>query len=79
MTECKSCKAKIFFMKTETGGTMPVDAREVTYNPDPTGPTTFLGPGGVVERGRLSVTGNTKGFIPHWATCPFADQFRRKK
>ena len=77
MAKCKSCGAEIRFLNTAEGKLMPVNAAIVTYEIEAGGPTTFLGPGGYIERGRMIVGGSRIGYIPHWCTCPDADRFRR--
>ena len=78
MAKCKACGAEIRFIPTAAGKKMPVNAEPVTYEQDMNGMFTILGPGGVIERGRLVVAGSKKGYIPHWTTCPDADMFRRR-
>ena len=79
MPKCKSCGQQILFMKTANGKMMPVNAKPVTYELDPHGSFTLLGPGGVTERGRLVVAGSRTGYVPHWVTCPDADKYRRRR
>ena len=77
MAKCKGCGAEIRFLNTAAGKLMPVNAEAVNYDLDPSGAMTFLGPGGQIERGRLSVVGSRLGYVPHWTTCPDANRFRR--
>ena len=77
MAKCKACGAEIRFLNTSEGKLMPVNAEAVSYEPDPNGLFTLLGPGGHIERGRLAVAGSRIGYVPHWVTCPDADRFRR--
>jgi len=68
MAECKSCKAKILWVKTINGKNMPVDKKPVTVfigQPDPEDPS-------------QSVYYMAKGYVPHWATCPSANNHRKK-
>lgn len=64
MPSCKSCDATIFFVETEAGKAMPLDAKEVQIVE--------------VDPDRQYVIGYTRGYLPHWATCPSAAQHRRK-
>jgi hypothetical protein len=74
---CSACHAEIRFAKTSTGKSMPLDA-----NPNPEGPIVLTGHPGVVTF--LSEAEKNDGqlryrFTSHFATCPKADQFRRKR
>lgn len=71
MTVCKSCKAEIFWAKTETDKRMPVDAK-----PDPRGTLVVFERDG--ER-RAFHAANAPAdvetpdrYVAHWATCQFA-------
>lgn len=77
MAKCKGCGAEIRFLGTTAGKKMPVNAEPVTYELDPNGAHTFLAPNGSVERGKLVVAGSRTGYVPHWVTCPKANDFRR--
>jgi hypothetical protein len=66
----------------KTGKLMPIDGEPVFIIPGET-KSTFITDEGEVIVGRLAtqeeITKDTEmAFIPHWATCPYADQFRRK-
>lgn len=77
-TECKSCKAKIFFAVTLNGREIPVDYEpvengnlEITLPPDPRDmPTAF-----VLRRDDKALTPTR--YVSHFATCPDADEHRR--
>lgn len=85
-TQCRSCGAEIGFIKTTAGKTMPVDAKSVYFMPDPLATEVFVLPDGTVERGR-HLTEDTAplngepviGYVSHFATCPEADKFRKKR
>jgi len=67
-TQCSSCGAVIFFGRTDRNSKwMPLDAkperRFVAYT---------------VEGDPNIYYKSTLVYIPHWATCPNADQHRRK-
>lgn len=60
---------------------MPCDPEEVLYWQDSKGKDRVVLPNGEVVACRL--TGDEQnatgiGYIPHWATCPHADEFRKK-
>ena len=66
-TQCKSCGQYIFFLRTQSGKLMPVDAESVAdieYElPDMDEP----------EYAPL------EGHVSHFSTCPNADKHRRRK
>jgi len=75
MSKCRSCGAEIRWLKTPGGKNMPCDP--VKVNGD-----------GSVERLRLvrddgSIASNPgpeiSGYVPHWATCPSAEEHRRQQ
>ena len=81
MSKCKKCGKKIFFVTTSSGKPMPCDPEEVLYWEDPRGRNRVVLPNGEVVACRL--TGDEQkatgiGYIPHWATCTHADEFRKK-
>lgn len=83
MAKCKKCGAHIKFINTTGGKRMPVDVDETYYKEG--GKDRIVTPNGMVlaatiinEEDDLSkATGY--GYRPHWATCPYADDFRKKK
>lgn len=82
MSKCKKCGQKIFWIKTDKGNSIPCDPNEVVYWADPKGRDRVVTPNGEVIACRL--TGDDQkatgiGYIAHFATCPYADEFRRKK
>jgi len=73
---CKKCGATIFFMKTDKGNWMPLDAKPerkyimVTKEmPDPMG----------FGMTSMQILESVAAYTPHWATCPFADEFRKEE
>lgn len=79
--KCKSCGADIIYIKTPKGKTMPCDAEQKTYIQDDNGKDVIITPNGEVIKCYISgdmryVTGI--GYTPHWATCPNAEQHRRR-
>lgn len=77
MSKCRSCGAEIVWIKMESGKSMPCDRELVTFISGG-GPQTFVTPAGKVERGRRSNKGDLTGYISHFATCPNANQHRRR-
>ena len=81
MSKCKSCGAEIKWITTVNGKSMPVDAEPVQFHHDPSGTEIFVTDGGAVVRGITAKTGEegtTTGYNSHFATCPFANQHRRR-
>lgn len=78
---CRGCGAPIVFIRTPAGKAMPCDAEPVTYWQNARGPYKIVTPNGEVISAKLEgdlqkATGI--GFVSHFATCPKANQFRRK-
>ena len=80
MAKCKACGKEILFIKTFKGKSLPVDPDRVPYKLG-SGGGTVVTPNGEVIRGVGEPFGpepaDGLGYIPHWATCPRADEFRR--
>jgi hypothetical protein len=67
MSACRSCGAPIFFAKTTTGGTMPLDEQpenRVVLD---------------ASAGEPPVARVVRTYTSHFATCPDAARFRRPK
>ena len=81
MSKCKSCGAEIKWITTVNGKSMPVDAEPVQFHQDPAGREIFVTKGGAVVRGTTAKADDKDaetGYNSHFATCPFADQHRRR-
>ena len=65
VAHCKACGAEIVWAKTTNGKAMPLDARPERRAVSSLDPDDF-----VVQ---IVLT-----WMPHWTTCPQADQFRKK-
>jgi len=67
MAKCKSCGAEIIWFKmVKTGKNMPVDLP---------GTKAIVAVSSEDSPHGMMVT----AYTPHWATCPAADSFRKKK
>lgn len=82
MAKCKSCGAFIVWIDTPTGKHMPCDNTIVPYWKDRKGKESVVTDEGTVVR--CSTEWHPRqpdgaGRIPHWATCPFASQHKRKR
>lgn len=85
ITQCRSCGANIVFITTENGRKMPCDADAVEYQDNIKGTDTIVTESGKVIKGtiiKLTQGGGLvplvdgKGYVSHFATCPFAGQHR---
>ncbi|MCC8079242.1 MAG: hypothetical protein LIO57_04160 [Oscillospiraceae bacterium] len=79
---CTKCGAAIVWIKTVKGKPMPCDATPVYYIQKPrAGTKRIVTPNGEVIACELTedpckATGT--GFVPHWSSCPYADDFRKR-
>ena len=80
--KCRGCGAEIAWIKTRSGKSMPCDPRLEPYWARKGAKGKILTPNGDVVscdfEGNLSEATGV-GYVPHFATCPNADSFRRKK
>lgn len=84
-TTCRGCGKQIAFIRTINGKSIPVDPDPVTFIPEDNY-NKFVMMDGTVKRGR-EYDGDeldaqiylTEGYRSHFATCPAAEDFRRKK
>lgn len=76
MPNCRECQAQIRFAKTEHGKAMPVD-----NTPSQDGNLVLYRQGGVlcVRSARLPADQQRPRHKSHFATCPKADAFRRRR
>lgn len=76
MAKCKGCGVPIIWI-----GKMPCDPDQVVYWQKPEAKGKIVTPNGEVISCEFTGEQNTAtgiGYIPHWATCPEASQFKRK-
>jgi hypothetical protein len=86
VVKCKSCGASIVWIKTQKGKNMPCDADAVEYQENYKSKATIVTEDGCVLKasiitpsgGGLAPIIDGKGYIPHWATCPFANNHRTR-
>lgn len=78
---CDSCSAQIAWAVTDTGKAMPVD-----LEPSPRGNVILAVKNTVLHAGVLGVNraagarqGGQQLHLSHFATCPYAGQYRRRK
>jgi len=83
VSTCRGCQTAIHWIKTMAGRQMPVDVDKWYVHPEGTGQvvTIVTSEGKMVTAPVVSVLtpGATTGYRPHWATCPKAKEFTRKK
>lgn len=75
---CDKCGEEIGFVQTVGGKWIPVDPEAATALLAP-GVTLVTDDGRVLRGSPATATVSAVGFVPHWATCPFADDFRKRK
>lgn len=81
MAKCKACGATIIWIGMQSGKSMPCDAQQVVYWEDKKGEATIITPNGETVRATLQTRRTPPtgvGFIPHWATCPRAQKFKKR-
>lgn len=79
MAKCRSCGADIVFIGTPRGTMIPCDAQPVRFDPSERGDSKVVTESGNVVSAFISTKGMEKGYISHFATCPNAGEFRRRK
>lgn len=81
LSTCKACGAPIIWIRTPKGAFMPADQGLVKYRENPRGKTFLVDDSGRLIHCDLEFDGIPTGMarIPHWATCTYSKQFKRKK
>lgn len=89
VSKCRGCGAAIVWIRTIRGKAMPCNAEAVEYQKDKRGKDFIVTKSGDVVRGRIITDGEKhgllepiidgEGYISHYATCPKADLFRKKR
>ena len=77
-TKCRKCGAEIKFIKTTSGKWLPVDAKPVYYSLIGKKDRVVTTDGRVISCTIVDTATDCVGYMPHWATCEFANEFRRK-
>ena len=81
MSRCKACGQEIIWIKTKAGKAMPCDPEQVVYYKKKGGSQKIVTPNGEVVSAELSGLPGTEtgvGHTSHFASCPAAEQFRRR-
>lgn len=80
--KCRSCGAEIVWVTMQSGKKMPCDAELIHAVEERDAKTSFVLPGGIVQRGREGRHPNGEadfvGYRSHFETCPQADRFRKR-
>lgn len=84
MDHCKKCGAPIVWIRTRKGKWMPCNDSYVAYKQTDKGQEIVVTDEGDVVRCRcefFSADDKPTGMArePHWATCPFAEEFKGKR
>lgn len=81
-SRCSKCGRAIKWVKTPKGKWMPLDAGLIPYRLNPEGKDTLIDDGGRAIRVDIPDIADPliDGYArrSHWATCPYADDFRKK-
>lgn len=81
MSVCKACGAGIWFITMKSGVAMPVNENPVPFIPG-AGKRKYIVEDGSVIEGKDWHKGDEGpmgfGYISHFATCPKAEQFRKR-
>lgn len=78
MSKCKSCGAEIMWIQTVNGKPMPCDPKPIPFVEDKTGSLTLVTKDGRVVRAKADASSDEFGYVSHFATCPNANQHRKK-
>lgn len=82
MGNCRSCGARILWIRTAAGRNMPVDPAPLGYRKVPGGRERIVTPDGDVITGEKCEAGETPdgyGYMSHFATCPEAGRHRKRR
>ena len=86
MAYCRGCGKLIVWTKMKSGKPMPCDPEVIQFVNGADGKhgiETFITPDGETKRGyrNRQQPGKSEnqliGYVPHWATCPARNQFKR--
>lgn len=82
MARCKGCGRPILWITSFSRRPIPCDPEPVPYWEHEKAKGKIVTPNGMIiscdfQGDQQAATG--LGYVPHWATCPVADQFRRKR
>ena len=78
-SKCRSCGADIYWIKMTSGKSMPCDVKPYLYRQDPEGDLVLVTPDGRTVKGFEDLDSEEFGYTSHFATCPNANQHRRRR
>lgn len=78
---CKRCGAPLVWKVTPKRKFIPCDEGLIEYQADETSNDILINDKGEVIHCKLKFTGRPDGLArkPHWATCPYANEFKGDK
>lgn len=79
-SQCRKCGARILFMRMKSGKSMPVNPQFVNFRKDG-GKDRIVLANGEVTSGTIvadPIEADGYGYVSHFATCEYAQTFRRK-
>lgn len=79
MSKCKGCGKEIKWVYVNSGKKMPVNPQKIPYRFDMRGGLTLITEDGRIAKAVLDLDSDKYGYESHFATCPAAEIFRRKK
>lgn len=80
MATCKGCGATILWLQTQNNKNIPVDPLPVGYRErEKAKGKVVTQDGRIVSCDLTNEPGAPTGYVPHWATCPKAADFHRRK
>lgn len=79
-SQCRKCGARIIFVRMKSGKSMPVNPNFVNFRRDGGNDRIVLANGEVTSGTIVTDPGEAQGFgyVSHFATCEYAQTFRRK-
>lgn len=80
MSKCRSCGAEIIWIKMRSGKAMPCDAYKRTMIKGDGKDVLITDDGGIIHGTFADYEhgANASGYISHFATCPNANQHRKR-
>lgn len=79
MATCKGCGAPVIWLPTVNGKMMCLDPKPIGFVEKPGARGKIFTDGRVVSCEYTDAEGAETGYLPHWATCPNAADFKRRK
>ena len=78
MPKCKYCNAEIDFIRTVSGGNMPVETERLSHDDLPDGEIIVTPGGNTIKVDERIKMPSVSGYRPHWPFCPEAPKKRGK-